>query len=103
MADKRRNRRSCKYYEMPGKCTHESCSGICGNAVRCEFFDVLSKDEIVERRINTVYVGRKVTHWKYGNGKVCKLEERYITIRFPDFGDKKFQYPDAIGKYLILV
>lgn len=103
MADKRRNRRSCRYYEMPGKCSHEACNGQCGNAVKCEYFDKLSKDEKDERKANTIYVGRKVTHWKFGKGKISFLEDKYVTVAFEDCGEKKFQYPDAIGKFLILV
>lgn len=102
MADKRRNRRSCRYYEMPGKCSHESCDGTCENAVRCQYFDKLSVDEKAERKASMVCVGRKVTHWKFGNGKISLLEDKYVTVAFDDWGEKKFQYPDAIGIYLIL-
>ena len=104
MADKRRNRRSCRYYEMPGKCNHECVNGDCTNAVKCEYFDMLSKEEKTYRKVmTTVCVGRAVSHFKFGSGTISLLEDKYVTVAFDKFGEKKFMNPDAIGTYLTLV
>ena len=104
MADKRRNRRSCRYYEMPGKCNHECGNGDCSNAVKCEYFDMLSKEEKAYRKVmTTVGIGCAVSHFKFGSGTISLLEDKYVTVVFDKFGEKKFLYPDAIGTYLTLV
>ena len=81
MADKRRNRRSCRYYEMPGKCNHECGNGDCRNAVKCEYFDMLSKEEKTYRKaMTTVGVGCAVSHFKFGSGTISLLEDKYVTV-----------------------
>jgi len=45
--------------------------------------------------------GMEVSHMKFGEGKVMELEEKYITILFPQ-GEKKFLYPNSFNKFLTL-
>lgn len=43
--------------------------------------------------------GMKVSHRKFGEGKVMELREKYITVLFPQ-GEKKFLYPNSFKKFL---
>lgn len=43
--------------------------------------------------------GMKVSHMKFGEGKVMELGEKYITILFSQ-GEKKFLYPNSFKKFL---
>lgn len=45
--------------------------------------------------------GKAISHVKFGKGIVTNSSEKYITILFPH-GEKKFLYPDAFLKFLIL-
>lgn len=45
--------------------------------------------------------GKAISHVKFGKGIVKESSEKYITILFPH-GEKKFLYPDAFLKFLIL-
>lgn len=45
--------------------------------------------------------GKVIEHAKFGKGVVKELGESYITIVFP-YGEKKFVYPEAFCKFLVL-
>ena len=43
---------------------------------------------------------RGVHHVRYGAGTVVSCEAGFVTVRFPDAGDKRFLYPDAFAHFL---
>lgn len=45
--------------------------------------------------------GKAVSHMKFGEGTVKELQERYITVLFPQ-GEKKFPYPNSFAKFLTI-
>ncbi len=47
-------------------------------------------------------VNQQVTHETYGTGTVIEVTDSWIEVNF-ESGNKKFLYPDALGKYLFLV
>ena len=47
----------------------------------------------------TEILNAAVSHKKYGNGKITKLEKGFVTILFNDF-EKKFTYPDSFKNFL---
>ncbi len=46
-------------------------------------------------------VGKTISHITFGKGVVTKLTNSVITADFPE-GEKKFLFPDAFGKFLLL-
>lgn len=45
--------------------------------------------------------GKAVSHMKFGEGTVKELQEKYITVLFPQ-GEKKFLYPNSFVKFLTI-
>lgn len=41
-----------------------------------------------------------ILHKVFGQGKVSKLFNDYITVVFPKLGEKKFVYPDAFEHFM---
>ena len=49
------------------------------------------------------YIGREVTHNKYGKGKIISQDNEYISVHFSSVNlTKRFNYPECFKKYLSL-
>ena len=49
------------------------------------------------------YIGREVTHNKYGKGKIIGQDNEYISVRFSSTNQtKRFNYPECFRKHLSL-
>lgn len=47
--------------------------------------------------------GEFITHKAFGKGKIVDFENSCVTVVFQDTNEeKKFVYPDAFGKFLVL-
>ncbi|HWQ51290.1 MAG TPA: hypothetical protein VN369_05735 [Terriglobales bacterium] len=48
-------------------------------------------------------LGAKVTHRQFGIGEIVGQDERTVTVRFDEQGDKQFVYPSAFDGFLTFV
>lgn len=51
-------------------------------------------------KTNMEMLNANVSHEEFGTGKVALIDSTIITVNFPNYGERRFVYPDAFDKFL---